>query len=187
MPILQREVDIFPDDLFDVAAQPNVGETQWWAVYTRSRQEKELIRVLRRQEIPFYCPIIPHRQRSPAGRIRTSYIPLFTNYLFMYSDGFGRYNALKSNLISKTISVDDGLQLTHDLRQIHRLIEIGAPLSVESRLEPGTRVRIKNGPMLGIEGVILKREGRGYLQVAVKFMQQGVSVKLEDFQVEPLY
>jgi len=183
MPILQREIDIFPENLFDLAAETQ-EETHWWAVYTRSRQEKELVRALLKLEIPFYCPIIPHKYRSPAGRMRTSFLPLFSNYLFMYSDGYGRYHALKSNLISKTILVDDGLQLSHDLRQIQRLVELNIPLNLEARLQPGTRVRIKSGPMAGIEGTILKRDAHSYLQVAVNFLQQGASVKLEDFEVE---
>lgn len=185
MPILEREIDIYPEDLFDLTVQPD-EESHWWAVYTRSRQEKELVRALHNLEIPFYCPIIPHRHRSPAGRMRTSYIPLFSNYLFMYSDGFGRYRALQTNLISTTITVVDGLQLTHDLQQIKRLIELDIPLNIEAQLQPGRRVRIKSGSLTGIEGVILKREGRSHLQVAVNFLQQGASVKLEDFEVEPL-
>lgn len=185
MPILEREIDIFPEDLFDLTAQPD-EESHWWAVYTRSRQEKELVRALHKLEIPFYCPIIPHRHRSPAGRMRTSFIPLFSNYLFMYSDGFGRYRALQTNLISTTITVVDGFQLTHDLQQIKRLIELDIPLNIEAQLQPGRRVRIKSGSLTGIEGVILRREGRSHLQVAVNFLQQGASVKLEDFEVEPL-
>ena len=184
MPILDREVDLFPENLFDLAEQAPDQETQWWAVYTRSRQEKQLARVLHRQEIPFYCPTIPHRFRSPSGRLRTSFMPLFSSYLFMYGDPSDRYRALESNLISSTISVVDGAQLTYDLRQIQRLIALDVPMCTEARLEPGLRVRIKSGPMAGIEGVILKRDGQSHLQVAVNFLQRGASVKLDDFQVE---
>ena len=186
MPILEREIDIFPENLFELAQQADDAETHWWAVYTRSRQEKELARVLHKLQIPFYCPIIPNRYRSPAGRMRTSYLPLFSNYLFLFGDAFDRYRALKSNLISNTIVVEESRQLTLDLRQIQRLIELDIPMTVEARLQPGTSVRIKSGSMAGIEGVILKREGRTHLQVAVNFLQQGASIKLEDFQVERL-
>ena len=137
-------------------------------------------------EIPFYCPLVPHTYRSPAGRLRTSHLPLFTNYLFMHADGFDRYRALKTNLISKTIEVSCGQQLTHDLRQIQRLIEVGLPVQVENQLQPGRRVRIKAGPLVGVEGIVTKREGVHYLFVAVNFLQQGALVKLEDREIEPL-
>ena len=40
--------------------------------------------------------------------------------------------------------------------------------------------------MAGLEGVVVKRRGKDWLLVAVQFLQQGASVMLEDFQVEPL-
>jgi transcription antitermination factor NusG len=84
------------------------------------------------------------------------------------------------------LAVPDQRQLRSDLRQLHHLIEIDAPLTVERRLEPGRRVRIKYGPMRGIEGVITQRRGgKRRLLVAVEFLQSGVSVEIDDFMVEP--
>ncbi len=186
MPILAAEADVYPEDLLDRDDLEQDEENRWWTVYTRSRQEKQLMRSLIALDISFYCPIVPHRFRSPAGRLRTSYLPLFTNYLFMHSDGFNRYRALKTNLITKTIEVKNGPELTHDLRQIQRLIQLGSPLSVEAKLQPGCKVRIKSGPLIGVEGVILKRQSASYLFVAVNFLQQGALVKLEDCEVESL-
>ena len=186
MPILAAEVDVFPESLLSRDDLVNDGEFQWWAVYTRSRQEKALMRALVSMEISFYCPVLPHRFRSPYGRIRTSYLPLFSNYLFMYSDGHDRYRALKTNLISDTIEVSDGLQLTHDLRQIQRLTRAGKPLSIETNIQPGCKVLIKSGPLAGMEGVVLKRQGTDFLFVVVNFLQQGALVKLEGEQVRPV-
>ena len=186
MPILAREVDVFPEDLLIRDHSCGDGEIRWWAVYTRSRQEKELMRCLHAMEISYYCPIIPHRFRSPAGRVRTSYIPLFSNYVFMNCDGSDRYRALQTNVISQTLEVQNGLELTRDLRQIQRLIQLGAPMSLEARLQPGAPVRITQGPLKGLEGVVVKRFHESYLFVAVNFLQQGASVKLEDYEVKSI-
>ena len=104
----------------------------------------------------------------------------------MYSDGHDRYRALKTNLISDTIEVSDGLQLTHDLRQIQRLTRAGKPLSIETNIQPGCKVLIKSGPLAGMEGVVLKRQGTDFLFVVVNFLQQGALVKLEGEQVRPV-
>ena len=40
--------------------------------------------------------------------------------------------------------------------------------------------------MAGMEGTVIKRRGVDRLLVVVKFLQQGASVQLEDFQVEPI-
>jgi hypothetical protein len=47
-------------------------------------------------------------------------------------------------------------------------------------------VRIRTGPLAGMEGVVVKRRGGDRLLVVVKFLQQGASIQIEDFQVEPL-
>ncbi len=187
MPILAAEVDVFPNDLLSRDVLSGDGESQWWAVYTRSRQEKALMRALVSMEIAFYCPVLPHCFRSPSGRLRTSYLPLFSNYLFMYSNGYDRHRALKTNLISQTIEVHDGLQLSNDLRQIQRLTRTGKPLSIAANLNPGSKVRIKSGPLVGVEGVVMKRQGTDFLFVAVNFLQQGALIKLEDVQVHPVF
>jgi len=71
-----------------------------------------------------------------------------------------------------------------DLRQVRDLINMGVPLTLESRLEPGQHVRVRSGAFTGYEGTVLRREQETRLLVSVQFMEQGVSVKLEDCQLE---
>ena len=186
MPILTSQTDVYPDDLF--SRQQLGGETDvgWWAMYTMSRREKHLMRQLVQLQIPFYCPIIPKRQRSPGGRIRTSYLPLFANYVFLYGDNEQRYRAMTTNCVARYTRVVEGTELTRDLRQIYELIQAGVPLTPESQLQPGDHVRVRSGPFRGYEGYVIRREGQRRLLVAVNFLQQGASFTLEDCELEPL-
>lgn len=184
MPILARELDMYPHDLLE---RPNLGQEndrRWWAMYTKSRHEKELMRRLRGLNIPFYAPLIPRNQRSPSGRVRTAYVALFAGYVFVYGKEDDRIRALTSNCVSRWLLAPDGVELTQDLRQMHRLIESGAPLTPEARLEPGTRVLVRSGPLAGIAGVITQRQSSTRLHVAVNFLQQGASLVIEDHEVE---
>ena len=52
-------------------------------------------------KIPFYGPVIPKRYRSPNGRMRTSYVPMFPNYIFMFGSEPERSQAMTSNCISR--------------------------------------------------------------------------------------
>jgi transcriptional antiterminator RfaH len=184
MPILPREPDIFPQDLLNGYEAPPEWEASWWALHTLPRREKDLVRRLRRLGIPHYSPLIARRSRSPGGRIRTSYVPLFSGYVFVRGGEDQRYHALTTNCVSRCLEVPDESTLVHDLHQIQRLIACGAPLSPESRIEPGMRVRIRSGSLAGLEGVVIRRRGRDRLLVVVRFLQRGASVELEDFQVE---
>src|SRR5690554_3315743 len=105
MPILKPEPDCFPENLLDQLED----EVPWWACYTRWRQEKQLMRALRQSGVSHYAPIISRRYRSPAGRVRESFIPLFANYVFVYGDEMARYQAVCSGCVSSTIAVTDRL------------------------------------------------------------------------------
>ncbi len=183
MPILPKEPDCLPSDLLD---HPSSTTLPWWLLYTKSRQEKLLMRHLRVLNLPHYGPMIMRRNRSPNGRIRTIYSPLFANYLFLRGDEEARYQAICTGCVTKATEITEVERFVSDLRQIRDLIEIGAPLTVESRIEPGENVRVKSGSFAGFEGTVIRRENERRLLVAVRFMDQGVSVKLEDCQLEPL-
>lgn len=186
MPILAPETDLYPSDLLENESRLADTERQWWLLYTRSRQEKELMRRLHALQIPFYGPTIPRRSRTPKGRQQTSFIPLFLNYVFMWGDLPQRYAALTTNCISRDIPVSDGIELVGDLRQLQRLIRTGVAIVPETTLEAGQRVRVRSGPLTGQEGIVLQRRGETRLLVAVRFLQQGASVQLDECDLERL-
>lgn len=186
MPILAREPDLYPEGLLQRDGLGCQADARWWVLYTLSRREKELMRRLKALEVPFYAPMIARRSRSPGGRWRTAHVPLFPGYVFIYGDQSHRYQALTSNCVSRCLDVADGKGLTTDLRQTRRLIESGVPLTPESRLQPGMSVRIRSGPLAGVVGVVLKRADKSRLLVAVRFIGEGVSILLEDYQFEKL-
>ena len=184
MPILPREPDVYPESLLEKSNPELPADMQWWAVYTLARREKDLMRRLRQMSITHYGPLIKRRRRSPSGRVRHSYVPLFPGYVFLCANEEQRQLALTTNCVSRCLSIPDVVQLWRDLKQIHRLINTDAPLTPEARIEPGMMVRIKSGSMIGTEGHVIKRHGQERLVVAVQFLQQGASVLLEDVQLE---
>lgn len=184
MPILSCEPDINPPDLL---SRPEIeSEKMWWAMYTRSNREKELMRRLLAMEVGFYGPTVEQKHRSGGGRIRKAFLPLFRNYVFVWGDPDDRYRALTTNCISRDVPVHDVGDLVHDLRQIRRLITAGKPVTIESRIAPGTKVRIRNGALAGYEGLVVKRQGQARLVIVVDFLQQGASVEIGDFEVEAI-
>lgn len=183
-PVLGGEPTLYPMDLLE-AEEDEQTERKWWVVYTKSRQEKALARSLLGYEIPFYLPLIEKTTAYRRSKL-TSRLPLFSNYLFMYGSPEERVVGLTTNRISRTIEVPEPEGLRNDLRQIFELIARGAPLTVESRLQKGARVRIRSGDFVGIEGTVLSRHGKKRLLVSVNFLQQGASIEIEDFMLEPI-
>lgn len=184
MPILRKEINLFPDALLDdLACQPS--PRRWWVLYTKARQEKSLARELLVHQIPFYLPLIK-KTTLRRGRRSSSYAPLLSGYVFMFGAEPERVRSLATNRVSRVLTVNDPERLLFDLRQLRQLIAANAPLTVESRLEPGNRVRVRQGLLLGLEGTVLVRRGTTRLLVAVDFLQQGASVEIDDYLLEPL-
>jgi transcriptional antiterminator RfaH len=185
MPILKREPDIWPENLLSPDFLEESTQS-WWAMYTLPRFEKKLMRQLTDLQIPYYGPTIARRFRSPAGRIRTSYEPLFSNYVFVYGDELARYSAVSTGSVSRWLPVTRADEFVTDLRQIQDLILTEAPLAPESKLEPGQRVRVRSGVFKGFEGTVLRRENEIRLLIAVRYMGRGASVALDDCQLESI-
>ncbi|MHB1037781.1 MAG: transcription termination/antitermination protein NusG [Pirellulales bacterium] len=184
MPILDKEPSLFPEDLLEL--DPALAtERRWWAVYTKARQEKSLARDLFGFKIPFYLPLVAKKVLVRNRHVH-SHVPIFSGYVFLYGSEEERVRSLRTNRISRILPVPDQFQLHHDLKQVRQLIESNAPLTVESRLAPGRRVRIRAGAMTGLEGTVIARRREVRLLVAVTFLQRGVSVEIDDFLCEPL-
>ena len=65
-----------------------------------------------------------------------------------------------------------------------RAAEALAPLTPEARITAGTRVRVRSGPLMGLEGLVEERRGQQRLVVAIEFLQQGASVLIDDYHLE---
>jgi hypothetical protein len=143
LPILAKEIDRFPENLFELADSDETAE--WHLLYTRSRREKDLMRRLLANQVPFYGPCALKKNRSPAGRVRTTWLPLFSNYVFLLGGHEELLVAKKTSCVSRASVVGEKQSLTEDLRRLSSLIGSEAPVQVEQRLVGGDLVRVKAG------------------------------------------
>jgi transcriptional antiterminator RfaH len=190
MPILPKQRDVFPGSLLDGGEADPLGkaaaapDAHWIAFYTLARREKDLMRKLEAASVPFYAPLVRRRLHTAGGRVRHSYVPLFAGYVFAPVDDEQRRDALATNTVARWISIADERMLVGDLRAIKRLVDSEFPLTPEARLEAGHLVRVRSGALRGVEGVVVKRHGEQRLVVAVRFLNQGASIELEDVDLE---
>jgi transcriptional antiterminator RfaH len=181
VPILKREVDVFPSHLFELSR----NEHPWWVAYVRSRQEKGLARHLTEHGVGFYLPQAENRTQR-AGRTFVSCLPLFPGYVFFRGAAGARRTALQSNLIVDVLGVLDQERLHGELASLWRLQQAGAPLVPHPYLEVGDPVEIVDGPLRGWTGTVLREKGRFRVVVSVSFLRQSVAAELDREVVAPL-
>lgn len=174
MPLLPREVDILPDDLFSLSADA----LPWGVAHVRSRQEKALARHLAENGVPFYLPLSETR-RKRAGRTLVSHLPLFTGYVFHRAAHSQRDLLWRSNVIANLIDVPDQSELHAELAQLRRLQLAGASLRTWHELLPGQPVRIESGSFAGYNGVVVRSKGHDRLVVRITLLRQYVSVEFD--------
>jgi transcriptional antiterminator RfaH len=177
MPILAAEPAFFPSQLFEPMADC-VGR-QWFVLHTRARQEKSLARELHGRSTPFFLPLIAKRLKI-RGKAVQSHLPLFSGYVFLLGDTDDHLFARGARRVVRCLEVPDQERMWNDLRQIQRLIASGAPIRPEDQLEPGAPVEIRNGPLAGLRGVIVKSATGNRFIVKVDFIQRGASVTLDE-------
>jgi len=184
MPLLPLEPFVYPEEILSIPHAPGENPVCWWVLHTRPRAEKMLVRKLLKQQISFFLPLYQRRWRS-RGRLLSSYLPLFPGYVFIKSESHHAFHTVETNLVAQVLPVVDQEQLHSDLVRVYRLIITGSPLTSEARLMPGSEVEIVRGPFAGLKGRVIRRGKQLKFVVEVQFLQQGVSVELESWMIEP--
>jgi transcriptional antiterminator RfaH len=192
MPLLPLEPYLWPEDL--LARRPGIsapqgsdergGGARWWALHTKPRTEKSLARYFLHRKLAFFLPLAKKQWRTK-GRPRTSYVPLFSGYIFFHGDNQARLEALGTHQVVKCLAVENQGQLHEDLARIHQLMISGAPIAAETRLRPGAWVEITAGPLQGLQGKVLRRGKRWRFVVEVHFLQRGASVEIDGDMIQP--
>ena len=175
MPALAQEPNICPENLF-----LGTGFSGYWSViHTLPRMEKALARLLNRPGLGFFLPCTQSRTLI-RGKIRIAQIPLFSGYLFLKADREQTSDLLRLRQVASIQSVVDQERLNLELKQVHDLIALGAPLTAVDRLAPGMNVDICQGPMRGLRGRIVNTATGRRFVVSIDFIGKGVSVVLDD-------
>jgi len=151
---------------------------RWWLVHTKPRNEKALAADLDALRIVYYLPLARVLRRY-GGRTLELRIPLFPGYLFLCGGVSERYAALSTHRAANVIHVVDQEQLKGDLRQIFRATTGDEPLNVYPGIKRGRRVRVRSGPLRGLEGVVLRRRDVCRVYVAVNVLGQSAELEID--------
>ncbi|WP_435011880.1 transcription termination/antitermination protein NusG (plasmid) [Tundrisphaera lichenicola] len=188
MPILPSEPEVYPPDLWASEGPRFELESEdgrrWHCLHVKPRQEKSAARHLLERRVPFYLPMAIKEGRTPGGRKIRSQVPLFTGYLFLLGDDLARLEAYRTDCLVNCLEVGDQEGLERDLRQIHRVLGSGLPVVPEPSHPVGSKIRILGGPLMGLVGTVIRRDGKDHFTAVVRFLGRGVSVALQDWQIE---
>lgn len=158
---------------------------QWWVVHTKSRNEKALAHDLVGRNICYFLPM-SWKVRQRSRRTFRSLLPLFGGYLFFCGDESQRIGLLQTNRVANLINVKDQQNLIDELVQIEQALRAGAPLTPHKYVKAGQKCRVIAGPLLGLEGVVVRAKGVMRLVLQVDILGQAASVEIDLDMIEVL-
>jgi len=158
---------------------------QWYVAHTKARNEKALAWSLHHWNIAYFLPLIPKKTRRK-GRLYQSLLPLFGGYLFFCGEQEKRYIALTTNRIANVIDVVDQAKLVQQLCGIHRAITSGLPVDTHPYLKAGDRCRVTAGPLIGHEGIVVRKNKLTRILLQIDILGQAAAVEIDADLLESL-
>jgi transcription antitermination factor NusG len=158
---------------------------QWWVAHTKSRNEKALAHDLIRRNMCYFLPMSWKVRRKSRRKIR-SLLPLFSGYLFFCGNEEEKTELWRTDRVANLIEVKDQQKLLEELIQIEQALRAGAPLVPDKYIKTGQKCRVMAGPLLGLQGIVVKAKGATRLVLQVDMLGQAASVEIDIEMIEPV-
>lgn len=158
---------------------------QWWVAHTRSRNEKALAHDLIGKGVSYFLPMTWKVQRKTRRTLR-SLLPLFSGYLFFCGRESTRLETLRTNRVANVIEVKNQQKLVDELVQIEQALRAGAPLVPHKYLKTGQCCRVIAGPLMDLQGLIVRAKNATRLVLQVDMLGQAASVEIDMDMIEIL-
>ena len=155
-------------------------EKSWFALYTRSRAEKQVHEMLLRYGFESYLPLVKTLKQW-SDRKKWVKEPLFRSYIFIHISADEYYDVLNVPGSVRYITFEGKAVPIppQQIEAIRQFIDTDKELpDVDLNLSPGSKVDIIAGPMKGISGEILEIMGKKKVRIEIDGLGQSVYLEL---------
>jgi len=187
LPIRVRNPKMQVPDQKDVVEKlEGVGEENlWFVAHVRPRCEKKLQDFCHREgystTLPFFKSVKKYRRK------KVEFLkPLFPGYLFLHVDRFSAAKVRQNQYLANLLEPPDQFEFASQLQQILEALSSDSEVRLCPNIVEGQRVRIKLGPLRGVEGVVIQRQGALEIQLRLDFIGQAAALRVDADQVEPV-
>jgi transcription antitermination factor NusG len=155
-----------------------VSELRWFVAHTRPRREKKLVEYCARQGIAATLPCydLAHKYRGKTVVFRK---PLFPGYVFFQLKPGQKPLVSQSDHVAKLLDVFDQETFQRQLEDILLALKEHLEVRLAPAIGEGMRVRIKAGPLRGVEGWVEQRYGATTVLLRLDFISQAAAVKID--------
>jgi transcription antitermination factor NusG len=159
----------------------------WFALRVKSRSEKIVSTIARNKGFEEFLPLYQSRRRW-SDRFKSVELPLFPGYVFCRLNPEFRLPLLTIPGVLGFVGIGRVPAPIEDTEIAAIQTAIGAGLLAEPYpfLEVGQRVRVAEGPLTGLEGLLVEVRKQQRIAVSVSLLKRSVAVEIDRHWVRPL-
>ena len=158
----------------------------WFAVRVRSNQERTAIAHLEQRGYQQFAPSFKSERRwSDRKKEIDQY--LFPGYIFCRFDPSDRLAVLTAPGVVDLVGFGRTPEPIPDeeIDRVRRMVQSGLLVTPYPFLNVGQTVVIEQGPLTGLEGILVELKGQHRLVVSINLLQRSVSAEVERSAVRP--
>ena len=164
---------------------PDFAEPRWFVCHTKPRCEKKFADVLAREQFDHYLALLDSvRRYGTQKKVFTK--PLFAGYVFARITPEKKTRIYQQDLLVRALMVENEPVFLRQLGDVKAICASGYEAAVHPLIRRGTRVRVGDGPLKGLEGYVDDPANPQGIVVAVDVLQQGLLVRLPIDTLQPL-
>ena len=163
-------------------------EAKWFAIYTRYKAEKEVVRLLAKKRIEAYLPINRIVKQYVSKR-KIVELPLINCYVFVriikdqYVPVLETNNVLKFiNFSKKIVAIPD-----HEIALLKRICQEQLDIEVsQTSFQKGKPVEIIGGNLTGVHGKLIAQKGKNFV-VELDHIGWGLQMEIDPANIRPTH
>ena len=158
-------------------------EMAWFVAHTRPRCEKKLKQLCDREGFPVTLPCYRtvHKYR---GKTAIFHKPLFPGYVFLQLRPEQKQKIFQNDYVANLLVVNDQALFTRQLEEILKALDTDLEVFLAPQIGQGSRVKIKTGPLRGLDGWVEQRHGMTTVLLRLDFIGQAAAVKMHADELE---
>lgn len=162
----------------------NKPAQQWFALAVKPRHDKAVARSLEAKGFETFVPLY-RRRHQYAARYKDSELPLFPGYVFCRFDALFRLPILTTPGITQILGNGSyPLPVSEtEISSLQTAIRAELPLQPFPFVEVGQKVRIEEGALAGVEGVVIKLKQSLRLVLSITLLQRSVLLEVDREQI----
>lgn len=162
-------------------------EPCWYAAYTRANHEKKVAEQLCRKGVEHFVPLYETVHRWKDRRVRLQ-LPLFPGYVFVRLALRDRLRVLEVPSVARLVGFGElpAALPEQEIETLRKGLDCGLRAQPHPYLTVGRRVRIGNGPLAGMEGILQRRKGNFRVVLSLDRIMRSMVVEADACDLEPL-